>query len=390
MPGLRVLIMCADIGAGHLTVARSLAAQLEGRPEIEAVGLTEDLSVLGPRFGPFMTEGFHTHMERIGWSYNLAYRGFFAPRLPRAVGQLALAAFGHRGLARTIRAFGADVVVTEYPVLSAALGQLKRLGRFPLPLISSISDPAGLYYWAHAGVDMHLLAWPEARAEVDRIAGPGKAIAVQPLVDPRFLERPSRSASRGNVARQLQIPLKGGRPLVLVSGGRVGMGDLAGAVAVSAEHAPDAAIVVLAGHNADAEARLTARFVDVPQVRVLGFSDRMPTLLTAADALVHTTGGTTALEARLIGCPLINYGSAVPHVRAHAEALGRTGLAQAALNRSELGSALERALAEGRRPPLDVSALPLAADVVIATALAARTARAGSHRTPGRAGSPPP
>jgi UDP-N-acetylglucosamine:LPS N-acetylglucosamine transferase len=369
VPGLRVLIMCADIGAGHLTVAHSLAAQLRDRPEVAEVRVTEDLSVLGPRLGRFLSAGFRTHLERIGWSYDLAYRAFFNPRLPRAAGQLALAGLGHRGLARTVTEFGPDVVVTEYPVLSATLGQLKALGRFPVPLVSSVSDPAGLYYWAHPGVDRHLLSWPESLAEVDRIAGPGKAVVIQPLVDPAFLDPPARGAARGYVARQLQVSLKGGRPLLLISGGGWGMGDLGGAVDVALAAVPEAAIVVLAGDNPEVATGLGARFAETPQVRVIGFSERMATLLAAADALVHTTGGTTALEAQLVGCPLINYGTGVAHVRAHAQALADRGAAEWARKREELGPALVRTLAAQRPAPTDVSALPQAADVVIAAVL---------------------
>src|SRR3981081_3732586 len=150
---MRVLVMCADIGEGHVTVARSLAASLTRRDDVEAVELRTDLAVLGPRLGKFLTNGFEVHLDQIGWTYELAYKLFFEQALPRRAAHLALAALGGRGLRSTIAAFRPDVVVTEYPVLSAALGQLRALGRLAVPVCSSISDPAGLYYWAHPGID---------------------------------------------------------------------------------------------------------------------------------------------------------------------------------------------------------------------------------------------
>jgi hypothetical protein len=115
------------------------------------------------------------------------------------------------------------VVIVEYPVISAALGELRRLGRLRVPVCSSISDPAGLQYWAHPGIDLHLLSWAESRAEVDRIAGPGRAVAVRPLVDHRFLHPPSRPQARQ------ALGLATSAPIVLVSGGGWGIGDLRGA-----------------------------------------------------------------------------------------------------------------------------------------------------------------
>ncbi|HTW13092.1 MAG TPA: hypothetical protein VME01_10125, partial [Solirubrobacteraceae bacterium] len=182
MGGIRVLVLCADIGEGHVTVAQQLVAQLRARSEVEHVGLRTDLAVMGERFGRFMTRGFEVHLDDVGWTYDLAYRVFFERSLPRRGGHLALAALGQRGLRHTIAGFRPDVVVTEYPLLSAALGQLRSLGRLSVPIVSSISDPAGLFYWAHPGVDMHLLAWPEAQAEVERIAGPGRSAAVRPPI----------------------------------------------------------------------------------------------------------------------------------------------------------------------------------------------------------------
>jgi UDP-N-acetylglucosamine:LPS N-acetylglucosamine transferase len=193
-PGIRALVMCADIGEGHVTVARSLAEDLASRADVQAVELRTDLDVMGPRLGRFLTRGFEVHLDRIGWSYDLAYRVFFERSAPRQAAHLALAALGGRGLSRTIRAFRPDVVVTEYPVLSAALGQLRALGRLDVPVCSSISDPAGLYYWAHPGIDLHLLSWQEALAEAERIAGLGKAVAVRPLIDSRFTAPRSRAS----------------------------------------------------------------------------------------------------------------------------------------------------------------------------------------------------
>jgi UDP-N-acetylglucosamine:LPS N-acetylglucosamine transferase len=359
MTGIRVLILCADIGAGHVTVARTLADALRGRDDVEAVELRTDLDVMGPRLGQFLSDGFDTHLDKIGWTYELAYRVFFELSPPRRAAHLALAALGGRGLSRTIADFGADVVVTEYPVLSATLGQLRALGRLDVPVCSSVSDPAGLYYWAHPGIDLHLLSWPEAQGEVERIAGPGRASAVRPLIDKRFYSSPTRRRARSSLS------LPNDTPVVAVSGGGWGIGDLTSAVGVAAQSAH---VVCLTGRNERLRAELESR--DDPRLTVLGFTDQMPALLAAADALIHTTGGTTALEARVVGCPLINYGTGVAHVRAHARAMAEQGLAEWAPDRAALAPALGRTLASPRPAPLAIGDLPDAAKLVVRAATA--------------------
>jgi UDP-N-acetylglucosamine:LPS N-acetylglucosamine transferase len=367
--------MCADIGEGHLTIARALAHRLCERDEAAEVELRTDLQVMGDLFGRFMEAGFHAHLDGIGQpgrgvqrlSYELAYRVFFEQAAPRHAAHLALAALGGRGLKRTIGAFDADVVVTEYPVLSAALGQLRALGRLGVPVCSSISDPAGLYYWAHPGIDLHLLSWPEALAEVDRIAGRGRAVVVRPLIDARFLRPPTRADAR----RALELDSE--QTVVLVSGGGWGVGDLAGAAAVALDTAPDARVICLAGWSEEARRLLLDRHGNDTRVEVLGFTDRMPELLAAASVLIHTTGGTTALEARVVGCPLINFDTTVAHVRAHARAMAEHGLAEWAPDRHQLAEALRRSLAQAPPPPVRTETLPEAAELVLQLARAGRS-----------------
>lgn len=359
---MRVLILCADIGEGHLTIARRLRDDLAASPDVAALELRTDLDVLGPRLGPFLTRGFELHLDQLGWSYELAYHLFFQRALGRRLGQLALAALGGRALRRTIAQFAADVVLAEYPLMSAALGELRLRGRLDIPVCSSISDPAGLYYWAHPGVDLHLLYWPESAGEVERIAGPGRSVVVRPPLDRRFFEPADRAAARA----LLELPEHA--PVVLVSGGGWGVGDLIGATEVAARTAPHAAIVCLAGRSEEKRARLAAAQGCNPSVRILPFTDRMPELLQAADVLVHTTGGTTALEAHIVGCPMINYGTGPAHVCAHARALQERGIAQWAPNRAALGPALVRALAGERPRPPVLDGLPEAFELVLVTA----------------------
>ena len=113
----------------------------------------------------------------------------------------------------------------------------------------------------------------------------------------------------------------------------------------------------------------------------------MPELLAASDALIHTTGGTTALEARVVGCPVINYGMGPAHVRAHARAMAARGLAEWAPNRAALPAALTKTLQRARPAPLQTAQLPDAAELVVARARRSpnQVAAAASASAAGRA-----
>jgi hypothetical protein len=154
---------------------------------------------------------------------------------------------------------------------------------------------------------------------------------------------------------------------VLVSGGGWGIGDLSGAVD-RALHVPRSTVIVLAARNEVAERRLKQRFAGEPRVRVLGFSDQMSDLLGAADALIHSTGGVTALEALLRRCPVIAYGAPWGHARVNARIAEAQGLGQRAETLDELSEALNRVFdPRGFEIPEISSAPPVASLVLNAT-----------------------
>jgi UDP-N-acetylglucosamine:LPS N-acetylglucosamine transferase len=100
-------------------------------------------------------------------------------------------------------------------------------------------------------------------------------------------------------------------------------------------------------------------------VRLLGFTDQVPDLFAAADALVHSTAGLTVLEAIQRGCPAISYGWGRGHIRANNRAFKRFGLADVATTPAELAAALRRALARRREPDLSFAELPSGGSVLL-------------------------
>ena len=135
-----------------------------------------------------------------------------------------------------------DVVVSTYPGTTEVLGDLRARGRIDVPVVSAITDLAALRYWAHPGVDLHLITHPESAEEVARIAPESEIACVRGLTDPRFYEPRDQAEAR----RELGLPPEG--PAVLVSGGGWAVGDLEGA-AEEALGLKDSTVVCLCGRN---------------------------------------------------------------------------------------------------------------------------------------------
>jgi UDP-glucose 4-epimerase len=354
----QVLIISADIGEGHDLPARAVARELRDEDPDANISIVNGLPAMGPILTKVLRENSAFMFQYIPWLFDFQYRLFmyFAPT--RWLSLKLLTLFGRRGLMRLIRAHNPDLIVSTYPGVTAVLGELRRKGRLNVPCYSSITDLAGLQFWAHPGIDRHFITHPESAEEVEEIAGPGSVRWAKPPTAPAFLA----ARSRGEARRALGLPAQG--RVIAISGGGWGVGDLAGATRAALEF-EDATVLCLCGRNDKLRAKVSKRFGHEPRLRIMGFTDRMGDVLAAADVLVHSSAGLTVLEAIIRGCPVVSYGFGVGHVRASNAALERFKLAQVAHNYEELAPKIATALESRPAPDASFARRPSTASLIL-------------------------
>ena len=345
-PAPRVLILTAPVGEGHLAAARALSlslAQTDARAETHVC----DVLPLLPRLLKHtLTDLYRWQLRSAPWLFGLLFATLRRSRALRSVPNLVLSLFGSRALLRVVRRYEPDIVVSTYPPLTTILGSLRRRGRLNVPVCAPITDFAGLEFWTHRGVDLHLVMHDSLVPIVERLAGRGSAKRSAPLVAPEFLQ----ARTRGEARRSLGLPL--GQPLIVVSGGGWAVGDIEGAITTALD-LEDTTVVGLAGRDEVMLLRLQNAFASNPRVVVLGFTDAMNDLLAAADVLVHSTGGVTCLEALARECPIIAYGAPPGHAPLLAKTMESLGLVKRAVSSHQLLAALQAALAAGIGAALD-------------------------------------
>jgi UDP-N-acetylglucosamine:LPS N-acetylglucosamine transferase len=333
--------------------------------------MTEDcLTVMGGAVSAISEGAARVVFYRFLWLWDVAFWLFVSFPPTRRLTQWALTRFGSAGLLALIAARDPDVIVSVYPNATEVLGRLRAAGKIDVPFCAAITDVAGLRYWATPGADLHLVTHPESVDEVRAIAGATTDVqCVQGFTKPAFLAPTSTAEARRTLGLDPEATI------VLVSGGGWGVGAIDDAVLeVLAVEGVDQ-VVCLCGRNEELLRRIETRFAGDARVHAEPFTEQMPEWLAAADALVHSTGGLTVLEALMQGCPAISYGWGRGHVRLHNAAFRRFGLAEVAATPAALRGALAAALANGRTTA-DFSALPSAATLVLAQAAHARLADA--------------
>lgn len=318
-----VVVVGATVGQGHEGAARELARRLAGsgvdvhvHDYIDALPaaarwLLKDMYAPTVQHAPPVFDGIFHGLERPG-------------PLRRVVE--AICGTAEADVARWVA--DADVVVSTYPPASRTLGRLRRHGRLTATSMTYLTDPAAHTLWCDPDVDHHLTVTRATAADAARYGV--HALPVGPLCAPAF------HAPTGPVDRAT-LGLPGPDPIVLLSAGSLGMGDVPGTVAAILRH-PRARALVLCGRNDE----LRRRWAGEPRVVALGWRDDVPALMATADVLVHNAGGLSFTEALVAGLPALTYLPIPGHGRANAAVLERAGIAAWPRTPDELAAAVER------------------------------------------------
>ncbi|MCB0906634.1 MAG: galactosyldiacylglycerol synthase [Nocardioidaceae bacterium] len=353
--GMRVEIITGSFGAGHDAAAHEIARRLHG------VGLetrVSDIVDLMPGWtGRLLRSLYLRQIQSVPrtWSWllgGLSRHDSVATLVARLVGSTTRALLD-------LAADGPAWFVSTHPFASQALGRLRSDGRLAVPTATYLTDMSVHRLWVHAGIDVHL-AMHELPGDEARALGARRVAVVSPAVP-----RPAQPAVP---ARRADFQLPADRPLVLVTGGSLGIGELA-ATARDIAATGRAVAVVLCGRNE----RLRRSLHGEPGIVALSWVDDIPDLLRCVDAVVQNAGGFTSLQTLAAGVPMASYRCIAGHGESNAAALDRAGLVRW-LHCAEdldhwLTTALERgadvAVPTSRLPSLDA---PTIADVLVPAA----------------------
>src|SRR5579875_3408631 len=367
----KVLILSAGMGGGHNAAAHAIETDLVARGH--QVVLADGLKQMSPAMEAVMRRSYLFQLRHAPWSYDLLFRLASLRLVSDFLRYLQGLLYGGH-LTREIAREEPDLIVSTYPLVTAALGYLRRTGRLNVPVVAVVSDYGIHPMWIARGVDRSLVV---SRQSYDLAAETGSAVSiVRPLVAPEYHHCCGRNVAR----RELGLPEDAF--IALVVGGAWGVGNLVGV----AERvlATGARVVVVSGRNQDLHRQLEQRFGNDQRVTIFGWTNQMPRLLAAADCLIQNAGGITCLEAIATGTPIIFFDTIAGHGRLNAQMMESAGAASWArcegdFARLLVGAATGAAPLKPARPEPAVDA----AEAVLNTRpVAPRPAYPGRHTLP--------
>jgi UDP-N-acetylglucosamine:LPS N-acetylglucosamine transferase len=334
-----VLVVSADMGAGHNATAAALEREIEQRWPGSQVTRVDTLDVMGAAAGPLLRRIYITNVESTPWLYELFYASlwrhlWFAEASKRLTGSWA-----GRRLAPIISSVDPDFIVSIYPLGSSGLAWLRRRRGLTVPVGAWVSDFAPHPFWVYGDVDLTVVIH-EVSAETAQAAGPTASVIVGVL--PTLVATP---------AQRTPGPHTNGRFTILVACGSYSFGNVVDMITEVLAASPAVRVVAACGRDISLLRRLQLLDQPTDRLLVLGWTNDMAERLAAADVLITNVGGVTALEALSVGTPILMYQPIAAHGAANADLMVVAGVADLVTDRRHLSGYIHAVTSEVRPEP---------------------------------------
>ena len=301
----KILIISSDTGGGHRSAAAAIVAGVQKFFDgesyavrvVRAVEESHHLADKMVRLYNWILRNRQDWMKYYYWIINRIRpdtREFFHKRCVGYVREL-------------FERWCPHIVVSVHPLTQHMFGRvLKELGLAGrVPLVSVVTDPCYGFWkgWACDAVTLYLVASDEARRQlIDYGVAPERIKISGMPVHPKFAY-PGEEAAQ---AARRALGLDPEKFTVFVNAGWVGGGNIPQIFRELTRGELDVQAIFLAGKNEDLRAAAETIALDAPfPIKVIGYSDEIEKLMSAANVMISKLGGLTTFEALACRVPII-------------------------------------------------------------------------------------
>ena len=285
---MKVLILSASIGSGHIKAAEALQ-KIFGESAQVVDFMAREVSTLN-----WLTKKFYLAALRfIPDLYDRIYK-FADGRRVGVSARFLSSALMYLPFARLLKNFRPDVVICTHPFPEAAASLWKFLHAKSAKnfLLATVLTDYSLHeIWIYGEVDAYFVATEEMRRELATHCRTGQKI---------FATGIPIGSEFGAVENFSDAT----RTTILIMGGGLGLGSIEETLSELDEIQKSLKIIVVAGQNEKLLSRLKKLRVS-HELEVLGYVSDVQKLMATADLLITKPGALTMTEAFAAGLPLI-------------------------------------------------------------------------------------
>jgi UDP-N-acetylglucosamine:LPS N-acetylglucosamine transferase len=302
----KILIVTSDTGGGHTSAARALEAGFNLSADRLSFLIHISRVIEESHFIARQTVSLYNFLLRYYQSY-VKYYHWSINKLGLDRSEL-LYRFYRKYVAQLISRYTPNMIVSVHPMvqhgIARILQDLNLIDRIPLATV--VTDPCGNSWrgWASEHVKLYLVAHEEARQELINYGIDPDRIRICGMpIHPKF-QKAAETLSPEDM--RLELGLDPNKFTVFINAGWIGGGNIPKIFKHLTSANLDLQGIFLAGNNPklEKEANKIAASARFP-IRVVGYSEKMERLMSAANVMISKLGGLTTFEALACRLPII-------------------------------------------------------------------------------------
>lgn len=307
---MKVLILSCNTGEGHNSSAKALKKEMDSRG-IEC-DIEDTLGLVSEFVSRSMSDlyVFSTKSSLIERTYKIG--GFVSDNLS-IPGLKSPVYVSNRLYAKKLYDFivegGYDAIICVHLYPAEALTALRRRAKLNVPTIFVMTDYTCIPFLAETELDEYVIPHEDLIEEFVEKGIPREKI--HPLGIPvdcdRFLHHQPKNEARAAAAKEFGWNEDISGNWYLIMSGSMGFGNLGELIDKICEEDPhDSHIICVCGRNEKLKAHLESEFSELPYIKIVGYTNKVPQLMDACDVVMTKPGGITSTEAAIANIPLVH------------------------------------------------------------------------------------
>ena len=326
---MKILIFYASYGGGHLSAARSIKQYIEQNYPNNEVEMVDCMKYINIGIEKMTTNAYKVMAKDVPWAWGRIYR--LSDKGPI----YHISNFNNKVMSiklnNLFRKYKPDIVISTHPFSTQMTAWLKQLKQTNCKLASVMTDFAPQNQWlvGHRYIDYIFVSNKEMKNKIVKKRIPEEKVFVTGIpLSNRFLE----NFDREKIKKSFDLDLNK-RTILFFGGGEFGLGKDKTVKILNSflDNLDDIyQMVVISGKNKKMFEKFSSLIKDKDMqesVKVFGYTNQVPELMSISDLVVTKPGGLTITESLASGLPIVAINPIPGQEEENAEYLENAGVA---------------------------------------------------------------
>lgn len=303
---MKILLLYAKVGNGHLKAAENIKIALQEIDENIEIDYEDGLEYSSALTNKLIIKGYSSLASNMPKLWGTIYTKSDKQDLNTVgeINKMVNKALTIR-LKKMLRIRRPDIIISTHPFISHMCAYLKRKGKTTAKIISVMTDYGIHNMWLEENkyIDKFMVATSEMKGDCIRKynVDESKILVTGIPVSKKF----SQTFDRQQVLNELGLDSRK-TTILFFPGGGLGLGKSEGIFEELATSSYDFQIIVITGKNE----KQKERFEEIAShstkgITILGFTDKVPELMSASDFVITKPGGLTSTECLAMCKPMV-------------------------------------------------------------------------------------